>query len=99
MLVFFKLLNVFQIELYRLLMKIKVNNMIGCFYLTGFSNLGDWWTAVDSEPSLSGASRLHNGSAIYRGPEFAHTVDELDGPYITINKGILGCCLRHLEMQ
>ena len=57
--------------------------------MIGFNNLGDWWTAVDSEPSLSGTSRLHNGSANYRGPEFANTVDELDGPYITINKGFL----------
>lgn len=53
---------------------------------SGFGSLGDWWTAVDSEPSLSGASQLH-GNAVYRGPEFAHSIDELDGPYVTVNKG------------
>ena len=67
-------------------MKIGPDILVGCL-VAGFSNLGDWWTAVDSEPSLSGTSRLHNGSVNYRGPEFANNVDELDGPYITINKG------------
>lgn len=47
----------------------------------------DWWTTPDSEPSLASSTPLQGYAAMYRGPEFAHSAVELDGPYININKG------------
>ncbi|ELT90544.1 hypothetical protein CAPTEDRAFT_186605 [Capitella teleta] len=48
-------------------------------------NPGDWWTALESEPSLGSTTQLH--TMVSRGPEFAHTLHEMDGPYINVNKG------------
>ena len=56
-----------------------------CGFPSGSGNPGDWWTALESEPSLGSTTQLH--TIVSRGPEFAHTVHELEGPYINVNKG------------
>ena len=56
------------------------------FVLTvGAGNPGDWWTTLDSEPSLGSTSQLHASSL--RGPELANSMMELDGPFTNVNKG------------
>ncbi|GFS01018.1 nephrocystin-3 [Elysia marginata] len=57
----------------------------------GNSHPGDWWTALESEPSLGSSTvHLHHGSAsVYqyqRGPELAASALEMDGPFINLNK-------------
>ena len=51
----------------------------------GAGNPGDWWTTLDSEPSLGSTSQLHASSL--RGPELANSMMELDGPFTNVNKG------------
>ena len=50
-------------------------------------NPGDWWTALESEPSLGSTTQLHMSSTALRGPEFAQGMLELDGPFTNVNKG------------
>ena len=50
----------------------------------GAGNPGDWWTALESEPSLGSTTQLHQG---FRGPEFAQSLIELEGPFTNVNKG------------
>ena len=54
-------------------------------YVIGTGNPGDWWTALESEPSLGSTTQLHTPA--YKGPELANTMIEMDGPYINVNKG------------
>ncbi|KAI8761259.1 nephrocystin-3, partial [Biomphalaria glabrata] len=51
----------------------------------GNSHPGDWWTALESEPSLGSTVQLHQASYL-RGPEFASTTLEMDGPFLNVNK-------------
>ncbi|CAL1539739.1 unnamed protein product [Lymnaea stagnalis] len=51
----------------------------------GNSHPGDWWTALESEPSLGSTVQLHQ-AAYLRGPEFASTTLEMDGPFMNVNK-------------
>jgi hypothetical protein len=51
-------------------------------------NPGDWWTALESEPSLGSMTQLH-APATYKGPEFGHMLIEMEGPYLNVNKGVL----------
>ncbi|KAH9498826.1 Nephrocystin-3 [Bulinus truncatus] len=51
----------------------------------GNSHPGDWWTALESEPSLGSTVQLHQ-AAYMRGPEFASTTLEMDGPFLNVNK-------------
>ncbi|GAB1597427.1 nephrocystin-3-like [Argonauta hians] len=44
---------------------------------------GDWWTALESEPSLGSTFQLH---PTFRGPELANCVMELEGPFTNVNK-------------
>lgn len=52
----------------------------------GNANPGDWWTALESEPSLSNISQGHQTTL--RGPEFAQCMMETEGPFNNINRGI-----------
>lgn len=45
---------------------------------------GDWWTALESEPSIFS---VHMHQPVIRGPEFAHSMMELEGPFTNVNKG------------
>ncbi|XP_041374620.1 nephrocystin-3-like [Gigantopelta aegis] len=58
---------------------------LGDSSIAGTSNPGDWWTALESEPSLGSTIQLHQ-PAYLRGPEFAHSLLELEGPFINVNK-------------
>ncbi|KAK2146989.1 hypothetical protein LSH36_575g02042 [Paralvinella palmiformis] len=49
------------------------------------SNPGDWWTALESEPSMGSTTQLHIPVS-YRGPELGHTLLEMEGPYLNVNK-------------
>ena len=42
---------------------------------------------VESEPSLVSAHTQQLQTTTFRGPEFAHTMMEMDGPYVNVNKG------------
>lgn len=44
---------------------------------------GDWWTALESEPSLGSTFQLH---PTLRGPELANCLMELEGPFTNVNK-------------
>ncbi|KAK3582860.1 hypothetical protein CHS0354_012470 [Potamilus streckersoni] len=44
---------------------------------------GDWWTAIESEPSLGSSAHLHT---TLRGPEFAHSMMEMEGPFTNVHK-------------
>ena len=55
-------------------------------FLTAGGQSGEWWMAGESEPSLGSTTQLHTQNT-FRGPEFAHTMMELDGPYLNVNKG------------
>ncbi|KAL5005675.1 hypothetical protein ScPMuIL_016833 [Solemya velum] len=44
---------------------------------------GDWWTALESEPSIFS---VHMHQPVIRGPEFAHSMMELEGPFTNVNK-------------
>ena len=46
---------------------------------------GDWWTALESEPSLGSTTQLHTSG--FRGPELAHSLMESEGPFTNVNKG------------
>ena len=84
-------------KVYFLLVRQKSRNVslflslviIGCTELSvlllGGGHPGDWWTALESEPSLGSTTQLH--TPVTRGPEFAHTMLDTDGPYINVNKG------------
>ncbi|KAI0213397.1 Nephrocystin-3 [Lamellibrachia satsuma] len=50
----------------------------------GNGHPGNWWTALESEPSMGSTTQLH--TPMFRGPEFAHGLLEMDGPYINVNK-------------
>lgn len=50
----------------------------------GNPNPGDWWTALESEPSLSNISQGHQTTL--RGPEFAQCMMETEGPFNNINR-------------
>ncbi|CAH1790232.1 unnamed protein product [Owenia fusiformis] len=50
----------------------------------GGGNPGDWWTALESEPSLGSSTQLHQQT--YMGPEFAQSIVELNGPFTNVNK-------------
>ena len=47
-------------------------------------NPGDWWAALESEPSLGSTTQLHTPA--YKGLEFAHSMVDLDGPFTNVNK-------------
>ncbi|XP_064597908.1 LOW QUALITY PROTEIN: nephrocystin-3-like [Liolophura sinensis] len=47
-------------------------------------NPGDWWTALESEPSFGSTMQLHQ--PMFRGPEFAHSMMEMEGPFTNVNK-------------
>ncbi|XP_033113805.1 nephrocystin-3-like [Anneissia japonica] len=49
------------------------------------SNVGDWWTALESEPSLGSTTQLQ--SLHLRGPEFAYNRGDNESPVININNG------------
>ncbi|BFZ22072.1 hypothetical protein BsWGS_25111 [Bradybaena similaris] len=51
----------------------------------GACHAGDWWTVIESEPSLGSTVQLHQ-SAYPRGPEFASAALEMDGPFMNVNK-------------
>ena len=53
--------------------------------LTGNPNPGDWWTALESEPSLGSSIQLHQPTI--RGPELATSMMDTDGPFTNVNKG------------
>lgn len=57
-----------------------------CFLSAGACHAGDWWTVIESEPSLGSTVQLHQ-SAYPRGPEFASAALEMDGPFMNVNKG------------
>ena len=58
------------------------------FLLLGNSHQGDWWTALDSESSMQGSTvQLHQTTL--RGPEFASSMMEIEGPFTNVNKGNL----------
>ncbi|XP_071103665.1 nephrocystin-3-like [Haliotis cracherodii] len=61
----------------------------------GNSNPGDWWTALESEPSLGSTVQLHQ-PAFLRGPEFANSVMELEGPFTNVNKDDWSTALANL---
>lgn len=46
---------------------------------------GDWWTPMDSEPSLGSTTQLQVPQG--KGPEFAHSIVELEGPFTNVTKG------------
>ncbi|XP_023932198.1 nephrocystin-3-like [Lingula anatina] len=51
----------------------------------GGGQSGDWWTNLDSEPSMGSTLQLQ--TFINRGgPEFAHSIVELDGPFTNVTK-------------
>ncbi|KAK3083411.1 hypothetical protein FSP39_021957 [Pinctada imbricata] len=50
----------------------------------GSPNPGDWWTALESEPSISNVSQVQQST--FRGPELAHSMMEPDGPFNNINR-------------
>ena len=52
---------------------------------------GDWWTALESEPSLGSTTQLHTSG--FRGPELAHSLMESEGPFTNVNKGEMATCL------
>ena len=52
----------------------------------GNANPGDWWTALESEPSLGSSAQLHQ-PAFLRGPEFVSTLMEMEGPFTNVTKG------------
>ena len=54
-------------------------------FVLGAGNPGDWWTALESEPSLGSTSQLHVTGL--KGPEFALSTMEMDGPFTNVNKG------------
>ena len=57
------------------------------FLLLGNSHQGDWWTALDSESSMQGSTvQLHQTTL--RGPEFASSMMEFEGPFTNVNKGM-----------
>ncbi|XP_076448503.1 nephrocystin-3-like isoform X2 [Babylonia areolata] len=51
----------------------------------GNANPGDWWTALESEPSLGSSAQLHQ-PAFLRGPEFVSTLMEMEGPFTNVTK-------------
>ncbi|XP_005107932.1 nephrocystin-3 [Aplysia californica] len=51
----------------------------------GNSHPGDWWATLESEPSLGSTVQLHQ-PAFLKGPEFASTSLDMDGPFINVNK-------------
>ena len=56
------------------------------FLFLGNSHQGDWWTALDSESSMQGSTvQLHQTTL--RGPEFASSMMEVEGPFTNVNKG------------
>ena len=59
------------------------NSPVYCYVASG--NQGDWWTVLESEPSMGSTTQLHTASM--RGPELAHTMMEMEGPYVNVNKG------------
>ncbi len=54
-------------------------------HAVGGGTPGEWWTALESEPSLGSTTQLHAQGSV-RGPEFAQGMLELDGPF-TLHKG------------
>ncbi|XP_060562366.1 nephrocystin-3-like [Ruditapes philippinarum] len=48
------------------------------------SSPGDWWTNVESESSMGSTVQLHQSTL--RGPEFASSMMEFDGPFTNVNK-------------
>lgn len=56
-----------------------------CFIPSVGSNPGDWWTALESEPSMGSTTQLHVPVS-YRGPELG--LLEVEGPYLNVNKGV-----------
>lgn len=48
------------------------------------SSPGDWWTNVESESSMGSTVQLHQTTL--RGPEFASSMMEFDGPFTNVNK-------------
>ncbi|XP_070569543.1 nephrocystin-3-like [Ptychodera flava] len=46
-------------------------------------NPGDWWTALESEPSLGSTTQLQ---PMFKGPEFAHSLGDIEGPFTTVNR-------------
>lgn len=55
-------------------------------HVSDSGNPGDWWTALESEPSFGSTMQLHQ--PMFRGPEFAHSMMEMEGPFTNVNKGI-----------
>ncbi|XP_077997174.1 nephrocystin-3-like [Glandiceps talaboti] len=51
--------------------------------LFGNANPGDWWTALESEPSIGSTTQLQ---PMFKGPEFAHSLGDIEGPFTTVNK-------------
>ncbi|PVD37428.1 hypothetical protein C0Q70_00018 [Pomacea canaliculata] len=51
----------------------------------GNANPGDWWTVLESEPSLGSTAQLHQ-PAFLRGPEFVSTLMEMEGPFTNVTK-------------
>ena len=55
--------------------------------MLGNGHPGNWWTGLESEPSMGSTTQLHTPT--FRGPEFAHSFLEMDGPFINVNKGVV----------
>ncbi|KAK6166073.1 hypothetical protein SNE40_022850 [Patella caerulea] len=60
----------------------------------GNNNPGDWW----SEPSLGSTVQLHQPTYL-RGPEFAHTMMELEGPFTNVNKDDWSSALANMSQS
>lgn len=60
--------------------------LICALFVAGGSQ-DDWWTLLQSEPSMGSTTQLHTPSI--KGPEFAQAMLEMEGPYIHVNKGTL----------
>ncbi|XP_069108020.1 nephrocystin-3-like [Argopecten irradians] len=54
------------------------------FMEPAMGNPGDWWTALESEPSLGSTIQLHQPTI--KGPEFAHSMMDTDGPFTNVNR-------------
>ncbi|KAL4217270.1 Nephrocystin-3 [Mactra antiquata] len=59
------------------------------------SSPGDWWTTVESESSMGSTVQLHQ--TILRGPEFASSMMEFDGPFTNVNKEDWSSALANLN--
>ncbi|XP_074659416.1 nephrocystin-3-like [Tubulanus polymorphus] len=50
----------------------------------GSMNAGDWWPTLSSDQSLGSSSQLHFPA--FRGPEFACSQLEIDGPFVNVTR-------------